>query len=39
MKYDMTKGLFVQLSADDIEKIEYIHGKEQRSFSFFRKML
>ena len=28
MKYDMTKGLFVQLSANDIEKIEYIHGKE-----------
>ena len=28
MKYDISKGLFVQLSANDIEKIEYVHGNE-----------
>lgn len=28
MKYDMIKGLFVQLGQSDIEKIEYIHGLE-----------
>lgn len=28
MKYDVSKGLFIQLTLDDIEKIEYVQGKQ-----------